>query len=321
MPMSRRAFLGRSLLGGGAAMLTTVSTAGCGNVVDPPPIVTASVEDDPTNADTWGTIRLPLSSVPDLVRVGGAITLYLAPLEQPSLTRPFRLPSPPHLLVVHRADAGDGNDWIAVDSACPHAGCPLGYSPAHDEIQCPCHSSRFAATAQPSDPTSCIGRVMHGPAGQGPTPYSATLDPSGQTLILDLKTVLACGTVQLPPVVNGTVTLALTDYPVLATAGGSVIGRPPGLGVPMAVVRVADGSDASAVVAVDATCTHLGFTVSWGAGAAPSPTTCAPYADGFWCSAHCSRFDASGNVLAGPATQPLKRYTLSFDGQTIVVML
>jgi len=321
MSLSRRSFLRRSLAGGSAALVAGVTSSGCGNAVSPPPIVTAAVEDDATNAATWGTVRLPLASAPDLARPGSAVTLYLAPLEQPSLTRPFRMPAPPHLLVVHRADSGGAGDWLAVDSACPHAGCPLGYSAAADQIQCPCHASRFAATATPSDPASCIGRVMHGPAGQGPTPYAATLDAGGQTLVIDLKTVLACGTIQLPAISDGKLTLAIADYPALGSAGGSVIGRPPGLGVPVAIVRVGAGSDAAAVVAVNATCTHLGYTVSWGAGTTPSPSACQPYADGFWCSAHCSRFDAAGNVVAGPATQPLQRYAVRFDGATIVVTL
>jgi nitrite reductase/ring-hydroxylating ferredoxin subunit len=73
------------------------------------------------------------------------------------------------------------------------------------------------------------------------------------------------------------------------------------------VARVYVGRDASGLFAVNATCTHLGCTVT--------------YKDSqFECPCHGSRFDAEGRVLVGPATRTLEcvRLTLASDGRIVV---
>ncbi|HXI02818.1 MAG TPA: Rieske (2Fe-2S) protein [Candidatus Saccharimonadales bacterium] len=65
--------------------------------------------------------------------------------------------------------------------------------------------------------------------------------------------------------------------------------------------------DAGGVYAISAVCTHLGCTV------ARSP-------EGFACPCHGSRFDASGDVLGGPAPRPLPWLEVgrAADGQLVV---
>ncbi len=318
--LTRRRFLQRTAVGG-AVVAGGLQLGGCGNDVIAAPIVDAAIEDDPTDSKTFGTVRLKLATVPDLVAVGGAVTVRLAPPTSPASLRPYTLPDPPHLLVVHRGQIGVDDEYIAVASACPHAGCPLGYSPAADQIECPCHSSRFRAVPDPTNPASCVGEVLHAPARQGPTPYQVALDGKDPSvLVIDLRIVDSCGTVRLPAVAGGKLMVPIAQYPMLAQSGGSVIGRPTGSASAIAIVRVADSSDASAFVALSAVCTHLGCTVAY--AGAPASTSCGMVpGGGFWCSCHCSQFALDGSVRQGPASQPLPKYAVAFDGATLTITI
>src|SRR4051812_26001920 len=103
MTLSRRDWMKSSLA-------LVVVKAGCGNAVDSAPLIAAHVEDDPTEPTTYGTVRLWLPGIADLQRVGGSVTVELAPLTI-KRQRPFS--PPPRLLVFHRP----GDEWVAVDSA------------------------------------------------------------------------------------------------------------------------------------------------------------------------------------------------------------
>jgi Rieske Fe-S protein len=312
MTITRRQLIKASVAGGLA--LAVVPAASC---IDPPPVYDAAVGDDPTRPSVYGSVRVRVADMPELAVAGGSVALRLAPLADPDRPRPFALPSPPEILVAHRPLAGD-EAWAAFDSACPHLGCPLAYSPSADQIECPCHRSRFRPAPDPADSKSCAGDVLKGPAQQGPTAYPATYDAATGVLRIDLTAPLSCATTRLPPVEGGKVTLAVAGFPALARADGVVAGRPRGLAHDLAVVRVSNARDASAILAVDPTCTHLGCTVTWSPGDGPE-AACGEGVRGFVCPCHCSRFDAAAQVTLGPAMKALRRFAVSFDGDTIVV--
>ena len=46
-----------------------------------------------------------------------------------------------------------GGDFRAFAARCTHLGCVVAYSPAREQIECPCHGGRFG----------CDGRVLAGP--------------------------------------------------------------------------------------------------------------------------------------------------------------
>ncbi|MDB4969451.1 MAG: Rieske (2Fe-2S) domain protein [Myxococcales bacterium] len=322
MSLTRRKFLEKSAIGGAVVAAGVTMTSGCGNDVIAAPVVTNEVEFDDEASKSFGQLRLRLTdpAFNALRLVGGALTVRIKQPVTPENLRPFKLPDPPHLLVIHRGEIGERFEYIAVDSACPHAGCPLGYSAEQKTIMCPCHSSQFRA--EPAGNTSCVGEVMHAPAQQGPTPYQAALDPADpSTLVIDMRLVDDCGTVRLPPIVSGKIAVPLADYPMLAQSGGSVIGRPAGSAIAIAVVRLSDATDASAFAALSAVCTHLGCTISYGAANAPTSCGTIGAGGGFWCKCHCSQFGLDGSVLVGPANKPLPKYGAAFDGTTLTITI
>jgi cytochrome b6-f complex iron-sulfur subunit len=316
MSVTRRTFL-QQTAAGGALFVGAGALSGCGNDVTAPPLVRADVNDDPTDAAGYGTVRLALS---DLVLVGGAVTVELGDLNPPDRLRPFKLPPSQRLLVVHRDHIGRPDEYIAVDSDCPHAGCPLGYSPANDAIECPCHSSQFAASVDDAKMTRCVGQMMHGPARQDVTVYQVTLADDLKTVVIDLKVINGCDTVRLPAVVGGKLTLTLAQFPALQMPGGSIIGRPQGSTSAVAVVRTSAATDPSGIVALSAVCTHLGCTVAYADGSAMTSCGSVP-GGGFWCSCHCSEFALDGSVLVGPATKALPKYVVAFDGVTLTITI
>lgn len=61
-------------------------------------------------------------------------------------------------------------------------------------------------------------------------------------------------------------------------------------------------------VALTSVCTHSGCDSSWSFANAT-----------YNCSCHGSKFDAQGNVISGPASQPLKAYTTSVSGDILTI--
>ena len=293
--LTRRSFC--TTVAGGAAVACSGALAGCGNPVEPAPYTMASVDENPASA-TYGKIAVPWTRFPDLSPIGGALTVELYPTT--SSTHPFLVPTG-GILLVHAGPAGAADEFVAAQSLCPHAGCPLGYSAAQQMIECPCHGSRFRAFADPADTSSYAGQLMHPPARSDLTVWKAPL--AGDTVYIDLNSRLGS---TLPAVANGQVVLPLAMFPALATVGGSLSGQPPGLADVLVVARV----DAATVVALSAVCTHAGCDVAF-----------APAAGDFACPCHGSLFALDGSVKQGPATAPLKSYPVTFDGQTITIQV
>jgi len=279
-PMKRRRFL-QTVAGG-----SLVVAFGCGNEVVPAPLASLPVGSD-------GVLRVELGRYPDLVPVGGAISLDVALAED----SPY-VAARGGILLVHRADTV----FVASQSRCPHRGCPLGYSASDGLIACPCHGSRFLAAADPVAPLSCAGDVVHLPARQSLTMYDVSFQAG--TITIDLKRTL-CAPV-LPASVDGMLTLSFADFPSLSSPGGVVVGQPADVDDTLIVVRL----DAATVLASTAICTHLGCKVGW----AQANTR-------FECPCHGSVYHLDGSVENGPATQPLRSYSAALTSDAVLVTI
>lgn len=115
-------------------------------------------------------------------------------------------------------------------------------------------------------------------------------------------TVIGCGKgkrweASQVPAEEGVVSLAISDHPPLAKAGGMVAVQPPGARKPLLVMRIEN--DHFRVMSLK--CPHLGCTVRWDSEQ-----------QNLVCPCHGSRFDDGGKVLEGPAKASLKQYQASF---------
>lgn len=271
MPFSRREFL-EGAIAAGAVLLPT---AGCGNNVQAAPFVDLSY-------GATGTLSLEMGSFPDLIPVGGAITIRLHSESGTPLAC-----APAQLLLIHVADAG-APQYVATNSICPHAGCPLGFSAPSQLIECPCHSSRW----------NLEGKLVHRPARANLTVYPVMVSSGGQRLTI----ALGEGDPLDPPAENGVVTIDVTQprFAALASAGGSQILKPPGFGDCLMTVRV----DAGTAAALTVVCTHLQCAVRFSGR-------------DLECPCHGSRFTLDGAVIRGPAETPLKKYPAVVAGSLI----
>jgi Rieske Fe-S protein len=313
--MDRRRFL-QTTAAGGALVTIGAGQPGCGNPVSPAPIakvktlttpdvplgIKEAVLFDNTALDSahYGTVQLLVDFYPQLAVDGGAVTFELGPEILATDTRGYTVPQDNTILVVHTA-----GDFLAVQSSCPHAACPLGYNASKKLIECPCHASRFFA-----DPASGkVGAVEHPPANQGLLRWkTAPVAAAGGTLLsIDLKETILFECDVLPAVdATKKLTPPFASFPQLMMVGGVVCGQPMGLGNPVIVTRI----DASTVIAVDSKCTHLGCTVEWNQENMD-----------FACPCHGSTFGSDGHVQVGPATTPLKSYAVSVTTDTVVVTI
>ncbi len=107
------------------------------------------------------------------------------------------------------------------------------------------------------------------------------------------------GPVVTPPA-NANITVNLSNS--LLTIGSSVVQD----GV--IIVRLATGNAVSSFTAVQVACTHEGTSINFNATA-----------NQFVCPNHGSAFSTSGAVNVGPATRPLKQYSISITGSTLTV--
>jgi len=298
MTISRRVFL-RTTAACSVTAAALSGSVGCSNGVDPAPIADVTVEDNP-NAPLYGQIAVATMIYPELAASGGAITLRVLPMAAGN--HPFTVPTN-GILLIHRGQPGDKDEYVALDASCPHMGCPLGYSAGEDLIKCPCHGSRFRAVADPNDLRTCAGEVVHRPARANLTTWPVNVERDGM-IYVDLQARASCGDRSLPPLVDGKVVISLSDFPALAEVGGSVTGSPKGLGDKIIVIRV---DDANVAVLTDV-CTHMGCPVEFSAENQEIECRC-----------HGSTFNVDGAVTGGPAPAPLKKYVSAFDGSTITI--
>lgn len=101
---------------------------------------------------------------------------------------------------------------------------------------------------------------------------------------------------------QGFVSLAISDYPPLATAGGMVAVHPEGVRKPILVMRLEN--DNFRVLSLR--CPHLGCTVRWN-----------NESQALGCPCHGSRFDDKGKVVEGPAKSSLPELRSSYRDLTL----
>ncbi len=310
--MDRRKFL-KTTAGGALVTIAVGPTSGCGNDVEPAPLARATVLtslsqnvgpeatlNDVIGSVGYGSISLVVPFYKDLNRPGGAITIFL-PVDATDQNRAYTIPPDNTVLVIQRPDGTFG----AFQSSCPHAACPLGYT--GKDIECPCHSSRFAANTANG---KCAGDLLHPPSMAPILAWKTTvaMDATGrQHLTIDLASPLSCNN-DFPALVGTMLTLPFADFPQLMMPGGAAAGLPQGATDPIVIIRL----DASTVSALGAKCTHRGCTVAFNA-----------MRKDLECPCHGSVFAAAdGHVLSPPATAPLKKYqaTLMSDGIVVNVV-
>jgi Rieske Fe-S protein len=287
MSLSRRVFLGGCAAGGAAVWL---GLPGCGNPVSAPPFIDAAF-------DGSGKVAIEVARFPDLAPVGGAVTVRLS---TDGLIHPFSVPLD-GMLLVHRGAPGDEPEFIAFSGMCPHAQCPLGYSTQDLKVECPCHGSQFRAVADPNDPTTYPGQVLHLPAMADIAHWDVTF--LGGVAVIDLNKKHYG--LDMPPVVDGNVVIPLNQFGQLTVIGGSIVGQPAGLADTLVVVRTGDAT----VAALSSVCPHVGCNVAYDVNK-----------NDLVCPCHGSTFTlATGAVTKGPAVSNLKVYPATFDGPTITV--
>ena len=129
---------------------------------------------------------------------------------------------------------------------------------------------------------------------------------AGAPVAMSVATLLAgCASLVTRSVtpVNGTLRLALTHYPELVEAGGSLKVVPEGAPEPIYVLSLGERQYA----ALSPICTHLGCTVEI-------------QETRLVCPCHGSTYDRQGGVLQGPAERALTRYRaeLTTDGVLVI---
>jgi cytochrome b6-f complex iron-sulfur subunit len=177
--------------------------------------------------------------------------------------------------------------YYALSATCTHLGCPLGVDKG--VVACPCHQSRF-------EPRT--GAVLNPPAVANLPTYATAFDAATGALTVTYAQAV-------PAIVNGAVTYPLSDFPELQQCG-SVYGTPPNGTTPILLAALPLGGYS----AVNPICPHAGCIVGFSCTDAR-----------FECPCHGSQFDASGNLLQGPAPRGLSTYPLTATTTAVVVQV
>ncbi|MEI8133823.1 MAG: Rieske (2Fe-2S) protein [bacterium] len=100
--------------------------------------------------------------------------------------------------------------------------------------------------------------------------------------------------------------LTTSSYAELSSVGGSVYAVIQSQNLSLIVTRVS-GTEIDAVSSV---CTHAGCEVG----------LLETSLGGMRCACHNSMFRPDGSVIGGPASRPLQKYPVTFDGETTVTI-
>ena len=129
---------------------------------------------------------------------------------------------------------------------------------------------------------------------------------AGTATVFILPTVLTSCEEEMPEPDNGdpsgdTLLIDLSEekYSALAAAGGSAIVEN--------IIVINTGEE---FIALSSVCTHQGCSVSYDHGEGNLPCPC-----------HGSLFSTSGAVLSGPASSALKKYSLTREGDLLIIDL
>jgi len=105
---------------------------------------------------------------------------------------------------------------------------------------------------------------------------------------------------------GGELRLRLSEYPEIATPGTTMMLDVQGHKDPLMLVHHPDGRH----LVVSRKCTHMGCKLSF--------TDVTKTLD---CPCHGSRFELTGEVVNGPASEPLRSYVVVKEGEELVVTL
>ena len=163
--MSRRVYLpvvDRRLVLRGTAAALLASLAGCGR----------ELADDNIDPGVDAGTSQPGNTSPGFERCGDELCVPLADPANTSLravegARVIDFEGK-RLLVVRTAETS----FVVLSAVCTHQGCIVRYSQQADEIQCPCHGSRF----------DLGGNVKAGPADRPLAQFAARYDAATDTL-------------------------------------------------------------------------------------------------------------------------------------------
>ena len=112
--------------------------------------------------------------------------------------------------------------------------------------------------------------------------------------------------VPLPGVQEGKILIPVASFPELLKVGGCVVGESAGMVDPLAIAR----GEGDSFIAVRALCTHMACILRFNSLNLTLDCPC-----------HGSTFELDGQVVTGPATQPLRTLVTRFDGTMLSVLL
>ena len=127
-----------------------------------------------------------------------------------------------------------------------------------------------------------------------------------QAGVAAIPMVPGCATIGLAthrvPLAEGKATIQIGDFPELSVVGGGIKIRAGGFADPIFLVHL----DQARYIALSAVCTHLGCLVR-------------KRKTSFRCPCHGSAYDLEGNVLRGPAQEPMTRLRTEVDETKVTI--